>query len=219
MTETEWLKCTNPEPMLNHLHGKVSKRKMRLFACACCRRIWHLLTDQRSREAVMTSERFADRQASRTELVASRKNALVTIIDSVRSPAEFAAASVARPNIIPRWIAGLVRVASANAEVSVSHYEAQAKEGKRQVALLAEIIGNPFRLFPPIDRTILIWNDGVVRKLSQVIYDERAFDRLPILADALEEAGCTTAEILNHCRQPGEHVRGCWVVNAILGKS
>jgi hypothetical protein len=58
-----------------------------------------------------------------------------------------------------------------------------------------------------------------VVKLAQAIYDERAFNRLPILADALEEAGCTTAEILNHCRQPGEHVRGCWVVNAILGKS
>jgi hypothetical protein len=60
--------------------------------------------------------------------------------------------------------------------------------------------------------------NNTVIALAEAIYDERAFDRLPILADALEEAGCTNADILNHCRQPGEHVRGCWVVDLILGK-
>jgi hypothetical protein len=65
----------------------------------------------------------------------------------------------------------------------------------------------------------LSWNDGIVPKLAQAIYDDRVFDRLPILADALEEAGCTNADILNHCRRPGEHVRGCWVVDLLLGKS
>jgi hypothetical protein len=54
--------------------------------------------------------------------------------------------------------------------------------------------------------------------LAQAIYDDRAFDRLPILADALEEAGCTDADILNHCRRPGEHVRGCWAIDLVLGK-
>jgi hypothetical protein len=62
------------------------------------------------------------------------------------------------------------------------------------------------------------WNDSTVVKLAQGIYDERDFDRLPVLADALEEAGCDNTDILNHCRQPGEHVRGCWVVDLILGK-
>ena len=57
-----------------------------------------------------------------------------------------------------------------------------------------------------------------VVQLAQAIYDDRAFDRIPILADALEEAGCTEAAILGHCRQPGEHVRGCWVVDLLLGK-
>src|SRR5581483_3643837 len=70
-----------------------------------------------------------------------------------------------------------------------------------------------------LQREWLTWNDSLVRRLAQAIYDERAFDRLPILADALEEAGCTNADILNHCRQPGEHVRGCWVVDLLLGKS
>jgi hypothetical protein len=64
----------------------------------------------------------------------------------------------------------------------------------------------------------LAWNDGTVVKLAQGIYDDRAFDRLPVLADALEEAGCDDADILDHCRRPGEHVRGCWVVDLLLGK-
>ena len=66
---------------------------------------------------------------------------------------------------------------------------------------------------------LVAWNDGTVRKIAQAIYDERAFDRLPILADALEDAGCDNADILNHCRNGGEHVRGCWVVDLLLGKT
>jgi hypothetical protein len=64
----------------------------------------------------------------------------------------------------------------------------------------------------------LNWNDGTVVKLAEGIYNDRAFDRLPVLADALEDAGCTEAEILAHCRSGGEHVRGCWVLDLILGK-
>ena len=79
------------------------------------------------------------------------------------------------------------------------------------------MIGNPFRLFTP-DDTWLAWNDGTIRRIAQAIYDERAFDRLAILADALEDAGCDNADILNHCRSGGEHVRGCWVVDLLLGK-
>jgi len=89
---------------------------------------------------------------------------------------------------------------------------------RRQVAILRDIINNPFRPVS-IDPDWLSWNDGTVQKIAQVIYGERAFDRLPIMADALEEAGCNNVEILNHCRQPEEHVRGCWVVDALLGKS
>jgi hypothetical protein len=65
----------------------------------------------------------------------------------------------------------------------------------------------------------LTWNDGTVIKIAQAIYNERAFERLPILADALEDAGCDNADILRHCREPGEHMRGCWVVDLLLGKS
>jgi len=64
----------------------------------------------------------------------------------------------------------------------------------------------------------LAWNGGMVQKLAEAIYSDRAFDRLPILADALEDACCTNQDILNHCRQPGVHVLGCWVVDLLLGK-
>jgi hypothetical protein len=81
-------------------------------------------------------------------------------------------------------------------------------------ALLRDIFANPFR---PVAINPA-WRTSNVTALAQSIYDERAFDRLPILADALEDAGCDNVDILNHCRQPGEHVRGCWVVDLVLGK-
>jgi hypothetical protein len=85
-------------------------------------------------------------------------------------------------------------------------------------SLLRDLFGNPLRLAPFPDPSWLAWRDGVVVKLAQAIYPGRAFDRLPVLADALEEAGCHDPDILAHCRQPGEHVRGCWLVDLLLGK-
>jgi hypothetical protein len=91
-----------------------------------------------------------------------------------------------------------------------------AEQGE-QAHLLQDIFGKPSRRVA-IPRALLAWNDGTVRKLAQALYDERAFDRMPVLADALEEAGCQDQDILGHCRAGGEHVRGCWVVDLILGK-
>ena len=81
--------------------------------------------------------------------------------------------------------------------------------------LLRDIFGNPFR---PIVADPA-WLTPTVGSLAVAIYEDRAFDRLPILADALEEAGCTNADVLLHCRVPAEHVRGCWVVDLVLGKA
>jgi hypothetical protein len=80
--------------------------------------------------------------------------------------------------------------------------------------MVREIFGNPFS---PIHFNPS-WRRQHVLTLAEKIYDERAFDRLPILADALEQAGCENQEVLNHCRESGPHVRGCWVVDAVLGK-
>jgi len=83
-----------------------------------------------------------------------------------------------------------------------------------QSQLLRDIFGNPFRPVT-VDPE---WLTSTVVALARGIYDERAFDRLPILADALQDAGCETADVLDHCRGPGPHARGCWVVDLLLGK-
>lgn len=95
---------------------------------------------------------------------------------------------------------------------------AVAQAERLQLAILCDIFGpRPFRLVT-INPAWLAWQSGTVAKLAQGIYRERAFDRLPILAEALEEAGCDNADILAHCRRVGPHVRGCWVVDLLLGK-
>ncbi len=91
-------------------------------------------------------------------------------------------------------------------------------ERSRQSDLARCIFGNPFQATPTLDPAWLAWHDGTVRRLAEVIYAERQYAHLPVLADALEEAGCTDAAILAHCRGGGEHVRGCWVVDLLLGK-
>jgi hypothetical protein len=86
-----------------------------------------------------------------------------------------------------------------------------------QLAFFDDIFGNPFHP-PQIDPALLTWNGGTVPRMAESIYVDRAFDRLPVLADALEEAGCTNAEILAHLRGPGPHTRGCWALDAVLAK-
>ena len=90
---------------------------------------------------------------------------------------------------------------------------------RSQARLLRDVFGNPFWPMPSVDPAWLAGSDGAAAGLARALYEERAFDRLPILADALEEAGCTDREILDHCRGPGPHVRGCWVVDLFLGKA
>jgi hypothetical protein len=88
---------------------------------------------------------------------------------------------------------------------------------ERKVHLVRELWGNPFH-FVPLDPAWTAWNEGTVLRLAQSIYAEETFDTLPILGDALEEAGCADEAILAHLRSPDPHVRGCWVLDLILGK-
>lgn len=91
-------------------------------------------------------------------------------------------------------------------------------ERKEHARLFRDLIFNPFRPLPTIAPSLLHWNDATIPKLAQFIYDERRFDDLPILADALIDAGCANTDILEHCRSGGPHVRGCWVLDLLLGK-
>jgi hypothetical protein len=93
-----------------------------------------------------------------------------------------------------------------------------AAEEEAQSDLLRCVVGNPFRPPHPLTATVAGWNEGTIVKLALAIYNDRAFDRLPILADALLEAGCEDADLLGHLRGPGPHVRGCWAVDLLLGK-
>src|SRR5262249_39746048 len=117
------------------------------------------------------------------------------------------------------WVADWKVVNAASQAVS----GVEALEGRsdglrtRLCEIIRDIFGNPFRP-STLNPTVLTCNGGTVPKLAQAIYDGRTFDQLPILADALEEAGCINPDILAHCRQPGVHVRGCWVVDLLLGK-
>jgi hypothetical protein len=84
--------------------------------------------------------------------------------------------------------------------------------------LIRDIFGNPFRPSPPLPPAVLAWGDGTVRRIADGIYKERAFDRLPILADALLDAGCDNEYLLAQLRSEGSHVRGCWALDLLLGK-
>jgi hypothetical protein len=205
MREQEWLTCTDPAPMLEFLQGKASERKLRLFAVACCRRIWHLLTDERSRKAVEVAERYADGCVSEEELRAvSGEAASVGIGFGV----QFSAANAAHFAALP----GQVR--SNRCAMFAARALAEAAAPAAQAGLLRCIFGIPFH---PITVSP-DWLTATVVSLAQAIYQEKAFARLPLLAGALEEAGCTNADILTHCRQPSEHVRGCLVVDLLLTK-
>jgi hypothetical protein len=219
MTESEWQACTDPLPMLEFVKGRVSDRKLRLFAVACCRQGWRRLTDPYLRLAVETAEQYADNEAGQEEL--SKTRAAAWSVGQTRQEHAMAAARAAVGE--SAWSAA--REAQQEMTLQIcSNVRGWAEAlGEKKAfqrglsALLRCILGDPFH---PVtaDPHWLAWNDATVAKLARVIYDERAFDHLPILADALEEAGCTNADLLNHCRQAGEHVRGCWVVDLLLGK-
>jgi hypothetical protein len=207
MTEAEWLACTDPSSMLESLNNKASARKRRMFAIAWCRHEWHLLSDVRSQRAVEVAEAYADGLAT------------VDALDAAYDAAYEAAYELDQPGLGSRRNSALYSAGNVAARnVSLPAFPA-FEDGPiaSQITIIRDIFGNPFRPVS-LDPAWLTWNAGTVRKMAQAIYDDRAFDRLPILADALEEAGCTDRDILDHCRSGGDHVRGCWVIDLLLGK-
>jgi hypothetical protein len=209
MTEREWLEGTDPQALLAWLGGRAGERTLRLFACACVRRHWHRLPDDRSRHAVELAERYADGQATLDELNAAWSAAGEAFDDSpgFAEEAAWGCADVVN-QFHTAWELILLGLRDEGA--------ATEDERRAQSDLLRDLIGNPFR--PASVGPYLAWNEGLVVKLAQGIHAEQAFDRLPILADALEESGCTDRAILGHCRGPGPHARGCWLVDLCRGK-
>jgi hypothetical protein len=229
MTEAEWLVCTHIYTLLEYLRGKASDRKLRLFAVACCQRPYYHVADERHRKAVQLAERMVDEDVDEEEWRVVHQ----AVFDMWKAAAAASFAAQQEGSRGTPEVESLVDTAMATAAgwviledaweaayqvTGVEWDEKRADEPDHQLTLLRDIFDNPFRPMA-VSPAVLAWNEASVRRIAQAIYDERAFDRLPILADALEDAGCNDEELIRHCRSAGPHVRGCWAVDLLLGKS
>jgi hypothetical protein len=225
--------------------GPGSRRKVRLFKIACCRLIWDQLSDERSRHVIEVCESHVEEQARRTDLAATARAAGRAVKDAARkhyhepfapdgtlnaavrlsSYATAAAHWAAYGDFQKKYFSTVVieniitLMASREPDWNPAEHwsEAHARAAGIVANLVRCIFSNPFRA-AAIDEAWSADKGSTVARMARAIYDERAFDRLPVLSDALEEAGCTDAAILKHCREDRHHARGCWVVDALLGK-
>ena len=241
MTEEEWLRCGDPTVTFDFLcvklganRRKYGRRCIRLFACACVRGIWELLRQPGSREAVDRVEKYADGLATAQDLASTRAH-VQSILAAEKSDgtndANWLAAQALRDLVADRFMANryvegndyslrcvISGVAWATLRSqSVSHDGENIEIATRHAyhaRLLRDIFGNTFR---PIAFD-LAWRTSTAVALGWQMYDLRDFAAIPILADALQDVGCDHADILDHCRDTsGVHVRGCWVVDHLLG--
>jgi hypothetical protein len=230
VTEEQWLAgATNPTWMVNAIRDKVTPRKLRLFAVACVRLFLPGARDayrDEAARAVGIAERFAEGIASADELEAAYRESrpfmapetdlVYAVHDACNPDARVAAVDItgsATRVAVGNWLDAHPGSRYRSPEASA----AERSESVRQAALARCIFGNPFRP-ATVAPGWLTWHDGVVRQIAQAIYDEAGFDRLAILADSLEDAGCTDEGWLAHCREAVVHGRGCWVVDLILEK-
>jgi|SRR5579883_260072 len=219
MTETEWLACADPQRMIRFVSRLAwGERRRRLFTVACCRKL-KVLPDDRLAGAIETAERFADGQANDSELSIA--------IGIAREAVEWEAR-----HDMNSWQSHAAEVVAAATrfptgdDIAIDEFVAWAQTEQEEVDeasaiwanqtlanLVRELVGNPFR---PVAFAVE-WRTDTVMLLAQQMYDSRDFGAMPILADALQDAGCHNADILNHCRDThAEHVRGCWVVDCVL---
>ena len=249
MDEHEWLRCKDSDRMLAFLlsapmapahaprQRRAAARKLRLLACACCRRIDDLVIDDRSRSALEVSERFADQLASEQDLHDAQEEATAAAAELLGGSAvhdSYSAGVFALPStgrkamgLAARAVAEAASLQALEAAVSTS-FEAAIERGAAiggtawavealgapaREWLLRDLFGNPFR---PMEFSPG-WRTETVLAIARGAYEERAFERLPILADALQEAGCESEELLAHCRAPVFHVLGCWALDLVLG--
>lgn len=216
MTEAEWIKSFNPQAMLALVRDKGTDRLWRLLAVACLRGAERQMRYPESRKAIEVAERFADGRATQGELRVARTYAEA----AARQAHEDEWEDEVRANFC--WDADYAAMVEARkaADAALSCVAdtmdpSSIPEGLLLPDLLREVFGNPFH-WCVVDPIWLTSNDGIARKLAQTIYDRRDFHLSPILADALEDAGCMDADLLEHLRSPGPHVRGCWALDLIL---
>jgi hypothetical protein len=223
MTEAEWLACRTSRKMFAFLKGRLTERKALLIGCACCRLHWSEITLAEFRGATAILERMADGVASEQEIAEGSRVANYALdmhTGTIRGiPRRYKTRAVgcgawAVREMFNREPLDVNAVASAVAHLwYIGEWPSVVVRIHSRV--VRDIVGNPFRpvAFDPA------WRTSDVMVLARGIYEERAFDRMPILADALQDAGCDNEDVLNHCRDAKQvHVRGCWVVDLVLGK-
>jgi hypothetical protein len=236
MTDS-WPTSDEPSEMLDCLAGNITVRKLRLFDIACCRHIWRTIKDKDCRQAIQMAEQMVEGEIApdearrlAEELEQTRRTTIRT--EDLNEPQTntriwclSAARSLLQAVDIPLLLSddGLLStrrfVETAFIHSHVKSYDDPptrkvVNERRAQANLLREILGQPSRpvAFDPR------WRTPTVLIMAGTTYAERKFEDLPIMADALEEAGCSVAEILEHCRGNHPHVRGCWALDLILEK-
>jgi hypothetical protein len=217
IAEEQWATERDPEVLFTVLGDAVSGRKLRLFAVACYRRFWHALTEA-GRRLVERAERLADAPGGvpgRAAPEAAAFDGAGNMVGALLSPDGFEAASWATDDTLE----ALERYCAARKFALGLSEALRRKEQAAQAELLRDVAGNIFRPPSPVAPAVLAWNEAAVRRIAEGIYEERAFDRLPILADALLDAGCDDERLIGHCHSGGPHARGCWAVDLILGKT
>ena len=232
MTEAEWLACDDPRELVGCLmrQGRVSERKGWLLAAACWRRAWHFLSNQRSRNGVEALEVLAEGLPIRDRdlcIVQDRPGDFVIEFGGQSTPlvrwggGAGMIISVSRCTwrgtaVVPHSVCNALHSAEMVAEIEAVEAESLEREKYLRAVcpLCRDLFGNPFR---PVS-FISDWRTSTAIALAVQIYESRDFSALPILADALEESGCKNVDILGHCRGPGPHARGCWVIDLLTGR-
>jgi hypothetical protein len=211
MTEAEWLDCTDPLKMLHWLRAKPADRSVLLLVCACIRRHWEVLADE-GRLWVAKAEEWTEERDPDMDLFGDHWDGVMRLAEK-----DYQGWNGVNGAIDQLWC-GMYVVDDFETLTGNSDWEA---ERQQHVILLKDIFGSPFR---PITLDPA-WQTPTVRALAQAAYEQRHLpsghldpDRLAVLADALEEAGCDNQDILSHLRSPGPHTRGCWAVDLLLSR-
>ena len=239
MTEAEWLTATNVHVMANELRARDCLRALHYFALHGCRLAWPAVTDERSRAAVEVADMYLiggaaraefdtavraahqahqDARAEREALLADPSEQAAYYADRMRSTSASLATHLVYHAAANGYYDGMfahIRDALAFAGIGLKSPE-RTQLIYRMRLLLREVAGTPFRpvVFSPE------WHTDTAVSLARGMYESRDFGAMPILADALQDVGCDSDDLLTHCRDPKQvHIRGCWVVDLLLGKA
>jgi hypothetical protein len=219
MTEAEWLACEDLQRLIKSRRHSSYDRKLRLFACACVRNVKDHLSDGPWLAAVQVAESFADDPSCKAELDEMYHSSTRVWGEAGHDWAAIISTGLTVLTPEAGWAA--LHASSHSCKVGVpkgraSRKAAMAAIRQHNLTLFRCVFGNPFRQVACLPE----WRTGTALAIAQQMYESRDFSAMPILADALQDAGCDNDDILNHCRDPqATHVRGCWVVDLVLGKA